>query len=266
MRGDVTVPAAVVLVDGVNQVVHAAAEYHVDRDVEGPGEFIPYERARHAGGVLEARVGDRGVPSCSYQPTRSTAKDTRLGVSADDAPTTEPVRRGKAAAELIARAYHVTFGVPVTIVRGAERVRAPPEPREGDPGVRDGRLDGHVPSPCTTRVSDVANGATSPTGHGHASWSSNAASREARTTWGTGTDSRTSSWRSASACSRGPTRRRIAFVDARPGHDFRYGLDDARLRALGWAPEVAFDEGLARTVAWLAITMDGRGDLHPGRG
>jgi dTDP-glucose 4,6-dehydratase len=42
----------------------------------------------------------------------------------------------------------------------------------------------------------------------------------------------------------------IAFVDARPGHDFRYGLDDARLRALGWTPEVPFDEGLARTVAW----------------
>ena len=43
---------------------------------------------------------------------------------------------------------------------------------------------------------------------------------------------------------------RIAFVPDRPGHDFRYGVADDRLRALGWTPAVAFDEGLAETVAW----------------
>ena len=42
----------------------------------------------------------------------------------------------------------------------------------------------------------------------------------------------------------------VTFVPDRPGHDFRYGVSAARLRALGWAPEVAFDEGLASTVAW----------------
>ena len=31
----------------------------------------------------------------------------------------------------------------------------------------------------------------------------------------------------------------------RPGHDRRYSLDCAKLRALGWAPQVPFDEGLA---------------------
>ena len=36
----------------------------------------------------------------------------------------------------------------------------------------------------------------------------------------------------------------------RPGHDFRYGVGADRLRALGWAPEVPFDDGLARTVEW----------------
>jgi dTDP-glucose 4,6-dehydratase len=42
----------------------------------------------------------------------------------------------------------------------------------------------------------------------------------------------------------------ISFVDDRPGHDFRYGLEDERLRSLGWAPVVGFEEGLERTVAW----------------
>jgi dTDP-glucose 4,6-dehydratase len=39
-------------------------------------------------------------------------------------------------------------------------------------------------------------------------------------------------------------------VADRQGHDRRYALDTAKLRGLGWRPEVDFDEGLARTVAW----------------
>jgi dTDP-glucose 4,6-dehydratase len=42
----------------------------------------------------------------------------------------------------------------------------------------------------------------------------------------------------------------IAPVADRQGHDRRYALDTAKLRGLGWRPEVDFDEGLARTVAW----------------
>jgi dTDP-glucose 4,6-dehydratase len=42
----------------------------------------------------------------------------------------------------------------------------------------------------------------------------------------------------------------ITFVADRLGHDFRYGLRAERLRALGWAPQVSFDEGLFRTVSW----------------
>ena len=48
-----------------------------------------------------------------------------------------------------------------------------------------------------------------------------------------------------------PRERLITFVADRPGHDRRYAMDPARARAeLGWTPEVAFDEGLARTVRW----------------
>jgi len=42
----------------------------------------------------------------------------------------------------------------------------------------------------------------------------------------------------------------IKHVTDRPGHDRRYSVDSARARALGWAPQVTFEEGLARTVAW----------------
>jgi dTDP-glucose 4,6-dehydratase len=42
----------------------------------------------------------------------------------------------------------------------------------------------------------------------------------------------------------------VRHVEDRPGHDRRYALDDAKLRALGWSPRRSFDEGLAATVDW----------------
>ena len=42
----------------------------------------------------------------------------------------------------------------------------------------------------------------------------------------------------------------IEHVTDRPGHDRRYSLSSDKVRALGWEPRVAFDEGLRRTVDW----------------
>jgi dTDP-glucose 4,6-dehydratase len=39
-------------------------------------------------------------------------------------------------------------------------------------------------------------------------------------------------------------------VEDRKGHDRRYSVDDSRLRAMGYAPQHRFDDGLAETVAW----------------
>ena len=48
-----------------------------------------------------------------------------------------------------------------------------------------------------------------------------------------------------------PHDRLIRFVADRPGHDARYAIDPARIRAeLGWQPTVTLAEGLRRTVAW----------------
>jgi dTDP-glucose 4,6-dehydratase len=42
----------------------------------------------------------------------------------------------------------------------------------------------------------------------------------------------------------------IQYVADRPGHDRRYSLDTGKLQQLGWRPQVAFERGLADTVAW----------------
>jgi dTDP-glucose 4,6-dehydratase len=48
-----------------------------------------------------------------------------------------------------------------------------------------------------------------------------------------------------------PHERLIEFVADRPGHDFRYAIDAAKIRTeLGWRPSVTLDEGLALTVEW----------------
>ena len=43
----------------------------------------------------------------------------------------------------------------------------------------------------------------------------------------------------------------VEFVKDRPGHDRRYAIDDAKLRAeLGWKPKETFETGLRKTVLW----------------
>jgi dTDP-glucose 4,6-dehydratase len=42
----------------------------------------------------------------------------------------------------------------------------------------------------------------------------------------------------------------LEYVTDRPGHDRRYSLSSAKVRALGWEPRVRFTEGLEQTVAW----------------
>src|ERR1700722_18109307 len=48
----------------------------------------------------------------------------------------------------------------------------------------------------------------------------------------------------------GASESQIEHVTDRPGHDRRYSLSSEKVRALGWAPRVRFEEGLEQTVAW----------------
>ncbi len=48
-----------------------------------------------------------------------------------------------------------------------------------------------------------------------------------------------------------PRREQIAFVKDRPGHDRRYAIDFSRIRTeLGWVPQESFESGLEKTVRW----------------
>lgn len=54
----------------------------------------------------------------------------------------------------------------------------------------------------------------------------------------------------------GMGRELVTFVPDRPGHDRRYALDSTKLRSLGWAPQVPFEEGLFSTVSFYLDNED----------
>jgi len=42
----------------------------------------------------------------------------------------------------------------------------------------------------------------------------------------------------------------MTFTTDRLGHDYRYSLDCSKIKALGWRPQISFEDGLAETVRW----------------
>jgi dTDP-glucose 4,6-dehydratase len=54
----------------------------------------------------------------------------------------------------------------------------------------------------------------------------------------------------------GPRRDLIAFVTDRPGHDRRYAIDFAKLKQeLGWSPAESFETGIRKTIQWYLDNM-----------
>ncbi len=62
----------------------------------------------------------------------------------------------------------------------------------------------------------------------------------------------------------------IEYIEHRLGHDFRYAIDDSKIKALGFAPQVDFDSGLKETIKWYKENewwwkslKEGRPDIDP---
>ncbi len=256
VRGDVTDPAAVgPLVAEVDHVIHAAAESFVDRSIESSRPFV-VTNVLGTQTILEA-IRETGTPMLAV------STDEVYGEGADGTAFNEddplrprsPYAASKAAADLMCRAYVVTHGAPVTVVRGTNAFGPRQFPEKVIPVYALAALDGR-PLPvygqglqrrewlfvtdwaraCLAVLDEGALGDVVNIGGGFELSNVDLAHR---------------------ICGlAGADASSIEFVPDRPGHDFRYGLDDERLRAFGWAPEVSFDDGLARTVDWFGAHRD----------
>jgi dTDP-glucose 4,6-dehydratase len=251
------------VVVGVDAVIHAAAESHVDRSIDDPASFL---RTNVLGtqSVLDA---------CRERGTRmlmiSTDEVYGPGEPGDGMfDETHPVRpaspyaASKAAADLLCSAYVTTYRVPVTIVRGTNAY-GPRQIERVVPTFAICALEGRsVPVYAEGRqrreflyVSDWANAALTVLDDGVAGEVYNI---------GGGFELENVELARRICALAGAPESRIAFVADRPGHDFRYGLRDDRLRALGWAPQVTFEDGLARTVEWYREHLTWLRDAHDG--
>ncbi|MFC8175178.1 dTDP-glucose 4,6-dehydratase [Streptomyces sp. NPDC057242] len=244
------------LVPGHDEIVHFAAESHVDRSIEDGSLFV---RTNVLGTqtLLDAAVR-HGVRTYVQISTDEVYGSIAEGAAAEDAPLlpTSPYSASKAAADLMALAYHATHGLDVRVTRCSNNFgpRQHPEkliprfvtallaggdvPLYGDGSqIRDWlHVEDHV-----TAVELVRTGGRP--------------GRVYNIGGGTSLTNLDLTRRLLALCGAGPGR--IARVTDRKGHDQRYAVDDTRIRReLGYVPRADFATALADTVRWYA-------DRHP---
>ncbi len=248
-------PVVTDLVGAADLVVHAAAESHVDRSIEGPRSFL---RSNLMGTqtVLECvrRHGRRMLMVSTDEVYGPRAPDgSRFGEDHALAPRS-PYAASKAAADLLCGAYVATYGVDVTVVRGTNAF-GPRQIERVVPTYAVCALEG-APVPVYGRgherreylfVTDWVRAAIAVLEHGDAGVVYNI---------GAGHELANLELARRICDLAGADRSLITFVPDRPGHDFRYGVSADRVGALGWRPEVAFDDGLATTVTWYRDHLD----------
>ena len=250
VQGDVTDAATVEpLVRDADRVVHAAAETHVDRSIAGPAEFV-MTNVIGTYAVLEA-CREHARPMLLVSTDEVYGENEPTGRFDEDSPIRprSPYAASKAAAELLARAYGITYQQPVWIVRGTNAFGPRQNPEKAIPVFATAAIDGR-PLPVYAEgrqsrewlfVTDWAAACIAALDHGEPGDVFNI---------GGGFELSNLDLAKKVCALVGADESLISFVDDRPGHDLRYGLIDERLRELGWKPAVAFDDGLARTIEW----------------
>ncbi|WP_248961951.1 dTDP-glucose 4,6-dehydratase [Sphaerisporangium perillae] len=252
VRGDICDAALLAeVVPGHDLVVNFAAESHVDRSIDGPAAFV---RTNVLGTqtVMQACL-DAGVPKVVQVSTDEVYGSIEEGSWAEDAPLLprSPYSAAKAGGDLIARAYAVTHGLPVSITRCGNNYGPYQFPEKVVPlfvtNILQGRKiplygDGgnvrdwvHVDDHCRGIQLVAERGEPGEVYHiaGTAELANLELTRRILQELGAGWDM-------------------VERVPDRKGHDRRYSLDDAKLRGMGYSPRTGFDEGLAATVQWYA--------------
>ncbi len=246
-------------------VMHLAAESHVDRSIDGPGEFI----ATNVTGTFNLLEAVRGHWQRAGKPQgfrfHHISTDEVFGSLGPTGRFTEatpydprsPYSASKAASDHLVRAWHETYGLPVVLTNCSNNYGPFHFPEKLVPVVILNALMGrpipvygagenvrdwlYVEDHADALLLVLENGRT---GRSYAIGGES----EARNI---------DLVRMICALmdemhpKGAPHDRLISFVADRPGHDARYAIDPSRLRAeLGWRPSVTLEEGLRRTVRW----------------
>jgi dTDP-glucose 4,6-dehydratase len=238
----------------VQGIVHFAAETHVDRSILDAGEFVLTDV--HGTFVLLESL--RSAPQVEFFLHVSTdevygSRDQGYFKEDDSLNPSSPYAASKAGADRLAYAYHVTYGLPVLIVRPSNNFGPYQYPEKFIPLFVTNALEGK-PLPLYGRGANVRD------------WlyvedncrAIDFVVRRGKTgdTYNIGAGNEVPNIRLAERiCDLlGKPRSLITFIADRLGHDRRYALDCGKIRGLGWTPETPFEEALAGTVRWYQDT------------
>ncbi|MFN4058679.1 MAG: dTDP-glucose 4,6-dehydratase [Roseinatronobacter sp.] len=247
-------------------VMHLAAESHVDRSIDGPGDFI----STNVTGTYELLEATRAYWTAQGRPDsfrfHHISTDEVFGSLGRDGQFTEttpydprsPYSASKAASDHLVRAWHHTYGLPVVLTNCSNNYGPFHFPEKLIPVVILNALAGKAlpiyGDGSNVRdwlyVEDHADALLLVVQKGEVGRSYNIG----------GENERSNLQLVRTLCAildelapkpRGTYAEQITFVPDRPGHDARYAIDPSRIRdELGWHPSVTVEEGLRRTVAW----------------
>jgi dTDP-glucose 4,6-dehydratase len=266
----------------ISTVVHFAAESHVDRSIHGPDPFV----ATNVVGTHSLLKATRQV----WLEEAHGAADPRFhhvstdevygSLGPDDPPFDErspyapnsPYAATKAAADHLVRAYHRTFGLPVSVSHCGNNYGPFQFPEKLIPLMLVRALDGaplpvygdglhvrdwlHVSDHCRAIERVLEAGAVGETYDfgGRSERRNLDVVRALCRALDMSFDADRSLGRRFPRCPAAhgqPCDLLITFVADRPGHDRRYAIDGSKAACdLGFVPAVNFDEGLSQTVAW----------------
>ncbi|GAA0900314.1 MULTISPECIES: dTDP-glucose 4,6-dehydratase [Streptomyces violaceusniger group] len=257
VRGDICDAALVNdLLRGADQVVHFAAESHVDRSIAGAEEFVRTNvLGTHT--LLEA-AAEAEVAKFVHVSTDEVYGSIDRGSWTEHEPLdpNSPYSASKASSDLLARAFYRTHGLPVCVTRCANNYGPYQHPEKAIPRFITNLMDGE-PVPLYgdganvrdwLHVEDHCRGVALVADRGLAGEVYNI---------GGGTELANRELTERILALLGADWSMVRKVPDRKGHDRRYSLDITKISGeLGYRPAVSLEEGLADTVKWYAGRRD----------
>jgi dTDP-glucose 4,6-dehydratase len=285
VRGDIRTPGLVTRLlheHEITTVVHFAAESHVDRSIAGPDLFVEtnvigtHELLKAARQVwLEERFGGEAV-----RFHHISTDEVYGSLSVSDPPFTEtsayapnsPYAASKAASDHLVRAYHHTYGLPVTTSNCSNNYGPYQFPEKLIPLMLVNLLDGkplpiygdglnvrdwlYVEDHCRAIDRVIEAGTVGETYNvgGRNEWKNidivRLLCRLVNEAFTADPSLAGRFPRSPAAASRSGEEL-ITFVKDRPGHDRRYAIDATKIeRDLGFCPRESFESGIRKTLDW----------------
>ena len=247
---------------GIDTVCHFAAESHVDRSIVDPDAFVQTNIVGTFN-LLELARSHRDRLTLFHHVSTDEVFGS-LGREGYFTETTaykpnSPYAASKAASDHLVRAYHKTYGLPITISNCSNNYGPYQFPEKLIPLIILNALQGKA-LPVYGDGKNVRDWLYV-TDHCQAIWKiMRGGQRGATYNIGGNTEKPNIDVveticdildETAADTGIGPRRDLIAFVTDRPGHDRRYAIDATKLKQeLGWVPAESFETGIRKTIAW----------------